>query len=77
TLSRTMVVYNPAISNYIVRFDPDWRKADIEVYDMSGKLIISKKSVDASRDFVIELNGSVKSSYIVKVVSDKGVIVNT
>lgn len=77
TLSRTMVVYNPAISNYIVRFDPDWRKADIEVYDMSGKLIISKKSVDASRDFVIELDGSVKSSYIVKVVSDKGVIVNT
>ncbi|WP_106918181.1 T9SS type A sorting domain-containing protein [Chryseobacterium aurantiacum] len=76
-LSRTMVVYNPAISNYIVRFDPDWRKADIEVYDMSGKLIISKKSVDASRDFVIELDGSVKSSYIVKVVSDKGVIVNT
>lgn len=77
TLSRTTVVYNPAISNYIVRFDPDWKKADIEVYDMSGKLIISKKTVDTSKDFVIELNGSVKSSYIVKVVSDKGVIVNT
>ncbi|MDN3694988.1 T9SS C-terminal target domain-containing protein [Chryseobacterium tructae] len=26
TLSRTTVVYNPAISNYIVRFDPDWKK---------------------------------------------------
>ncbi|MCS4305350.1 T9SS type A sorting domain-containing protein [Chryseobacterium sp. BIGb0232] len=77
TLSRTTVVYNPAISNYIVRFDPDWKKADIEVYDMSGKLIISKKTVDTSKDFVIELDGSVKSSYIVKVVSDKGVIVNT
>lgn len=76
-LSRTVVVYNPAINDYIVRFDPDWRKADIEVYDMSGKLIISKKAVDASRDFVIELNGSVKSSYVVKVVSDKGVVVNT
>ncbi|WP_353960032.1 hypothetical protein [Chryseobacterium tructae] len=44
---------------------------------MSGKLIISKKTVDTSKDFVIELDGSVKSSYIVKVVSDKGVIVNT
>ncbi|WP_123912760.1 T9SS type A sorting domain-containing protein [Chryseobacterium pennipullorum] len=76
-MSRTTVVYNPAISNYIVRFDPDWKKADIEVYDMSGKLVISKKAVDASRDFVIELDGSVKSSYVVKVVSDKGVIVNT
>ncbi|MDQ0784472.1 hypothetical protein QF044_004326 [Chryseobacterium sp. W4I1] len=77
SFSKTMVVYNPAVSNYIVRFDPSWKKADIEVYDMSGKLIISKKAIDASRDFVIELEGSVKSSYVVKVVSDKGVIVNT
>ena len=77
TFSKTMVVYNPAVSNYIVRFDPSWKKADIEVYDMSGKLIISKKAVETSRDFVIELDGSVKSSYVVKVVSDKGVIVNT
>lgn len=77
TLSRTLVVYNPAVSNYIVRFDKNWKKADIEVYDMSGKLIISKKAVDASKDFVIELDSSVKSSYVVKVVSDKGVVVNT
>lgn len=77
SFSKTMVVYNPAVSNYIVRFDPSWKKADIEVYDMSGKLIISKKAVDASKDFVIELNDSVRSSYVVKVVSDKGVIVNT
>lgn len=76
-VSKTAVVYNPAVSNYIVRFDPSWKKADIEVYDMSGKLIISKKAVNTSRDFVIELDGSVKSSYVVKVVSDKGVIVNT
>jgi len=75
--SRTIVVYNPAITNYIVRFDPNWKKADIEVYDMSGKLVISKKAVDASRDFVIELDGAVKNSYVVKIVSDKGETVNT
>jgi hypothetical protein len=74
---RTQVVYNSAIENYIVRFDPNWKKADIEVYDMSGKLVISKKAVDATRDFVIELDGKIKNSYIVKVVSDKGDIVNT
>ncbi|MCJ7934629.1 MAG: T9SS type A sorting domain-containing protein [Chryseobacterium sp.] len=77
TPSRTMVVYNPQITNYIVRFDPNWKKADIEVYDMSGKLVISKKAVDASRDFVIELDSAIKNSYIVKIVSDKGEIVNT
>lgn len=75
--SRTLVVYNPAVTNYIVRFDPNWKKADIEVYDMSGKLVISKKAVDASRDFVIELDGAVKNSYVVKIVSDKGETVNT
>ncbi|MCQ9637488.1 T9SS type A sorting domain-containing protein [Chryseobacterium sp. WG14] len=75
--SRTLVVYDPSITNYIVRFDPNWKKADIEVYDMSGKLVISKKAVDASRDFVIELNNSIKNSYIVKIVSDKGETVNT
>ncbi|CAM3075805.1 T9SS C-terminal target domain-containing protein [Chryseobacterium flavum] len=77
TPSRTMVVYNPQVTNYIVRFDPNWKKADIEVYDMSGKLVLSKKAVDASRDFIIELDGSIKNSYIVKVVSDKGEVVNT
>ncbi|KMQ68024.1 hypothetical protein ACM39_09145 [Chryseobacterium sp. FH2] len=75
--SRTMVVYNPDITNYIVRFDPSWKKADIEVYDMSGKLVISKKAVDASTDFVIELNNAIKNSYVVKIVSDKGETVNT
>ncbi|PRB01025.1 hypothetical protein CQ046_16550 [Chryseobacterium sp. MYb7] len=75
--SRTVVVYNPEITNYIVRFDPNWKKADIEVYDMSGKLVISKKAVDASTDFVIELNNAIKNSYVVKIVSDKGETVNT
>lgn len=75
--SRTMVIYNPEITNYIVRFDPSWKKADIEVYDMSGKLVISKKSVNTSTDFVIELDNSIKNSYIVKIVSDKGETVNT
>ncbi|MEY8758829.1 T9SS type A sorting domain-containing protein [Chryseobacterium tongliaoense] len=75
--SRTKVVYNPEITNYIVRFDPDWKKADIEVYDMSGKLVISKKAVSTSTDFVIELDSAIKNSYVVKIVSDKGETVNT
>ncbi|MDQ1163510.1 hypothetical protein QE422_003878 [Chryseobacterium sp. SORGH_AS 447] len=75
--SRTVVVYNPGIENYIVRFDPNWKKADIEVYDMSGKLVITKKAVNTSTDFVIELDSKLKNSYVVKVVSDKGETVNT
>ncbi|MBB4808235.1 hypothetical protein HNP38_003576 [Chryseobacterium defluvii] len=75
--SRTMVVYNPEITNYVVRFDPNWKKADIEVYDMSGKLVISKKAVNTSTDFVIELDNSIKNSYVVRIMADNGETVNT
>jgi len=75
--SRTVVVYNPEITNYIVRFDPNWKKADIQVYDMSGKLIISKKDVTTAKDFVIELDGSVRNSYLVTIKANNGEIVNT
>nr|WP_314498394.1 T9SS type A sorting domain-containing protein [uncultured Chryseobacterium sp.] len=74
--SRTMVVYNPAITNYIVRFDPNWKKADIQVFDMSGKLLIAQKDVTTSRDFVIELDNALKNSYLVKIVADNGEIIN-
>lgn len=75
--SRTMVIYNPAITDYIVRFDPNWKKADIQVYDMSGKLVISEKGVSTKSDYVIKLDSSIKNSYVVKIVSDNGEIVNT
>lgn len=74
--SRTMVIFNPEIDNYIVRFDPNWKKADIKVYDMSGKLVLDFAKVNADRDFVIELAKGNKA-YVVTVTSDKGQQVNT
>ena len=73
--SRTVVVYNPAIDNYIMQFDPNWKKAEIKVYDMSGKLVIAKDNVSTAQDFVIELDKT-KSGYIVTGVSDSGEKVN-
>lgn len=70
--SRTLVVYNSDTDGYFVRFDPAWKKADIEVFDMSGKLILSKKSVDATRDFNLDLAQGVKISYLVNITSEKG-----
>ena len=76
-LSRTLVVYNPNIKNYIVRFDPAWKSASVEVFDASGKLVISEKSVKADADYVIRLDSTLKSVYVVKVVGNDGNIVNT
>lgn len=69
--SRTRVVYNGAIDNFVVRFDPQWKKADIKVYDMSGKLIMSQPHVVADKDFVINLSKA-NSAYVVTAVSETG-----
>lgn len=75
--SRTLITYNPSISNYIVRFDPTWKSASVEVFDASGKLVISEKSVNAGSDYVIKLDSSMKAVYVVKVVGNDGTIVNS
>ncbi|WP_435525687.1 T9SS type A sorting domain-containing protein [Chryseobacterium indoltheticum] len=75
--SRTLITYNPAVSNYIVRFDPSWKSASIEVFDASGKLVISEKSVNANADYVIKLDSTLKAVYVVKVVGNDGTIVNS
>lgn len=77
TKSRTLITYNPSINNYIVRFDPALKSASIEVFDASGKLVISEKSVKTDSDYVIKLDSSMKAMYIVKVVGNDGTIVNS
>lgn len=72
----TMVVYNGDDDSYFVRFDPNWKKADIQVYDMSGKVVLSKKEVNASQDFKLSLADNLKVTYVVAVTSDKGEKVN-
>lgn len=69
--SRTRVVYSSAVDGFLVKFDPNWKKADIQVYDMSGKLIISEKNVLTNTDFNINLQKS-NNAYIVTAVSESG-----
>ena len=75
--SRTLVVYNADNDGYFVRFDPSWKKADIQVFDMSGKIVLSEKAIDAGRDFKLKLADDIKVSYIVSITSEKGEKVNT
>jgi len=75
--SRTLITYHPSIENYIVRFDPEWKSASIEVFDASGKLVISEKSVKTNSDYVIKLDSQLKAVYVVKVVGNDGTIVNS
>ncbi|KMQ71063.1 T9SS type A sorting domain-containing protein [Chryseobacterium koreense] len=73
--SRTVIAYNPSIENHIVIFDPNWKKADIQVFDMSGKLIISERGISTSGNYTINLMKSLNNVFLVKIISDKGEIV--
>lgn len=75
--SRTKVTFDPSIDNYIVQFDPNWKNANIKVYDMSGKIVLSEDNVNTDSVFVIELSKEVKSTYVVSIISDKGEKLNT
>ena len=69
--SRTMVVYNPNISKYFVKFDKNWKTADVSIFDASGKIISKKENVNCHNDFIIDAN-LVSGIYIVKITSDNG-----
>lgn len=75
--SRTMVTFNPTLDSYVVLFDPNWKGADVKVYDMSGKIVLDAKNVETSSVFEINLPKDIKSTYVVSIVSDKGDKVNT
>ena len=69
--SRTMVVYNPNISKYFVKFDKNWKTADVSIFDASGKIISKKENVNCHNDFIIDEN-LVSGFYIVRITSDNG-----
>lgn len=75
--SRTKILYIEDAKKYIVKFDPNWKKADIYIHDMSGRLIFSEKNVSASSDYLIKLDDNVNNAYIVNVISEQGVKVTS
>lgn len=74
--SRTIVVYSPNDADYVVQFDPQWSRASVKVYDMSGKLIISESKINTKSNYVIKLSDQSRSTYVVAVESENGQKVN-
>lgn len=69
--SSTIVVFNPENDNYYVMFDKTWKNADIQVYDMSGKLVHTTKKVSAIGRYELPLQKNA-AGYIVHITSEKG-----
>lgn len=60
---------------YIVRFNKNWKQADIEVYSSVGQLLYSVKKVSTYNDYKLPLDNIQNGIYIVKVKSSDGEVV--
>ncbi|MRM96813.1 T9SS C-terminal target domain-containing protein [Riemerella anatipestifer] len=69
--SDCMVVYDKNIKAHRLIFDSKWVEADVKVYDVSGRLVISESTVKTDSDFVINLPET-QATYVVTAVSKDG-----
>lgn len=70
--STTVVAYDQKSDHYTVLFDKNWKKADITIYDMSGKLINVRKDIRTTSNHILDIPKGVKNAYIVVIQSDNG-----
>ena len=74
-MSRCKIAYNPSIDEYVLLFDPKWNEADVKVYDISGKLIVSKNRVSTKKDLILDIQ-KLNGTYVVTATSEKGEVFN-
>lgn len=75
-ISRTVVTLDRFLDKYVVLFDPLWKNAKVNVYDLSGKLLIHKSQVKTDTPFVIEISKD-NRVLIVNVQNEDGQIINS
>lgn len=71
--SRTKLTYNSSIDDFVLIFDPNWRYADIKIFDMNGRIIKTANHVKTDTDYQLILS-KVNAGYIVSAISEKGEI---
>ena len=69
TSSKT-IIYKDGGNISTIKFENSLGKANVEVYDMSGKLLLTKKNVNTTSDFPIDLQ--IYGVYVVKVTYANG-----
>ena len=70
--SESVVVMDESLNKHVILFDKTWKTADVAVYDMSGKLVVSANKVNANNNFVINLPEKQKGIYVVTAISESG-----
>ncbi len=64
------IAYDKQNEKHNVIFPTNWKSADIKVYDISGKLVFSQKSVSTIQNYILPID--YKGVYVVDIVSESG-----
>lgn len=68
-LASSTIVYKD-IENFFVKFNVNWNNADVKVYDLTGRNILTYKNVNTKERLQLDLSS--RGVYVVKVVSSNG-----
>lgn len=72
TLSEVTKVYKTQDGDYKVQFDKNWKKADVTVFNVLGQLISSEKNINTQNDYLLPINNSSSTMYLIVITNDKG-----
>ena len=75
--SSTLVAFDKTKSEFYAIFDKNWKRADIEIYDLSGKLISLEKGISTISNYLLKIPRDLKNAYLVVLKSDKGQVYST
>lgn len=70
--SATILVYDESIESHKIIFDPEWKTATVQVFDMSGRLLSTQTNIDTSNEFIVSLPKNIRATYIVNAISNTG-----
>lgn len=65
------VVYDKGLESYRLIFSKNWNKANVQIYDLSGKIVKEAKNVATSSDFIFSIP-VLNNVYVVTAVSENG-----
>lgn len=60
---------------HAIRFNRNWKSADVYVYSTSGQLVTTGMSIPTHKDYVLNLPQGASGVYIIKIVSSTGQVV--
>lgn len=71
-LNGLTIIYKSDNDDYKVRFNKNWKKAEVSVFSILGQLISSEKNINTENDYLLPIKNISSSMFVVKITNEKG-----